>query len=76
MSQVEVSKLAEFALGAIAQAQITMDDNSLAFAQATRRFLRAVASGELVVSPPAPPAPPINGSDGVVPASVSGAPQT
>lgn len=78
MSPVNVSapKLAEFALAAIAQASIPMDDVSLAMAQATRQFLRMIQGGALVVNPPAPPPAPINGSEGVVPASVSGAPQS
>lgn len=72
--QLSVPQLAEFALASIATATITMDDQSLAVASATRQFLRMIVSGALVVSQPAPPTalpPPVNGSEGIVPAGAT-----
>lgn len=66
--QVPFTKLAEIALSAMTQAKIQADDETIEMVRATRGFLRAIAQGQLVVSSPAAEAPPIAGSEGIVPA--------
>lgn len=70
---VTFGRLAEIALSVSAQAQIKADDETIELVRASRRFLRAIVSGDLIVSQPAPAAPPPSGrpcpgSEGVVPA--------
>lgn len=84
MSQAQTisfSQMAEFILGYVGQANVKADDLSLAIALGAREFLRAIKDGRLLVTEAAPPQeqnamPNVLGSDGIIPASVSGAPQT
>jgi hypothetical protein len=64
--QVTFPQLAQLGLELIARATVSADDNSLALAQGTRNMLKAIVSGELVVSQPqssAAPPPPWNPED-------------
>lgn len=80
--QITTAQLATYLLACVDRVQVSADDNTLAVTQAARSFLRGIADGSFAISQvmPAEPEgnalPNVNGADGVVPASVSGAPQT
>lgn len=79
---ISAAQLAGYALACIDKVQISADEQTLAVTQATRQLLRGIADGTFIVQQAVQPAPPaLSGgpaaqSDGVIPASVSGAPQT
>lgn len=78
---ITTAQLSTYLLSCVDRVQISADDNTLAVTQAARSLLRGIADGSLTVTQTAPaePAgnalPNVNGADGVIPASVSGAPQ-
>ena len=79
--QITAAQLATYTLACVDRVQVNADDNTLAVTQAARILLRGIADGSLIVSraPPLQPEnalPNVNGADGIIPASVSGAPQT
>lgn len=83
MSQAQTisfSQMAEFILGYVGQANVKADDLSLAIALGAREFLRAIKDGRLVVTEVAQAEtnamPNVTGSEGIIPASVTGAPPT
>lgn len=64
---IPFSQLAGVALEMTAQAKVAADDNTLAFVQATRTFLRGIASGELTVTAADPVLEQPPGFDGIAP---------
>lgn len=80
--QISAAQLATYALACIDRVQVSADDNTLTVTQAARSLLRGIADGSLVISqaaaelPAGNAIPNVNGADGIVPASMSGAPQT
>lgn len=76
------AQLATYLLACVDRVQVSADDNTLAYTQAARSLLHGIVDGSLTVAQTAAPEPVgnampnVNGADGVIPASVSGAPQT
>ena len=80
--QISAAQLATYLLACVDKVQVAADDNTLAVTQAARSLLRGIADGTFLVAPAQVPEPTgnalpdVNGAEGIVPASVSGAPQT
>ncbi len=79
--KITTAQLATYLLACVDRVQVPADDNTLTVTQAARSLLRGIADGSLEVTQTAPPAeagnalPNVNGADGIIPASASGAPQ-
>jgi hypothetical protein len=70
---VTYGQLASVALAVMVQTKVKSDDQTLSLVLAARQMLHQIAAGQLLVAPPAPPAEPVKGAEGVVPGPTAAA---